>query len=171
LIFGWILERFVAEFMPLLVLASMVGIVDFWRRQDGRRRSTRVLAAAVIGALALFGFVANMGIATTPVVSWTQTQVHNYVGAERIASDLTGHPLSGHVVRGNTFPRSAPMGELFVKGNCDELYISDEALPPGLYLPDTIWLPVEHRPHTPLCSTLIGSGTGSPPHPAARPSQ
>jgi hypothetical protein len=170
MIFGWILERFVAEFMPLLVLASMVGMVDIWRRQDGRRRLTRVLTVAVIGALALFGFVANMGIATTPVVSWTQTQVRNYVGAERIASDLTGHPLSGHVVRGNGFPPTAPMGELFVRGNCDELYISDEALPHGFYLPATIWLPVEHRPHTPLCHALIGAAAGSPRHPDARPS-
>jgi hypothetical protein len=149
----------------------MIGIVDIWRRQDGRQRSTRVVTVAVIGALALFGFVANMGIATTPVVSWTQTQVHNYVAAERVASDLTGHPLSGYVVRGNGFPSTAPMGELFVKGNCDELYISDEALPPGFYLPDTIWLPVEHRPDTPLCTALLGAATGSRRHPAARPSR
>ena len=162
MIFGWVLERFVADFMPLLVLASIIGMVDIWSRLDGRTRVLRVLVPATIGLLALFGFVANIGIAITPDKNWTQAQVDHYVSAERALSDVTGHPLSREVVRGAHFPLRAPMGQLFVMGNCDKLYIADQALPNGFYFPSSIWLPVERAPHTPLCRSLIATATTAP---------
>jgi hypothetical protein len=155
MIFGWILERFVADFMPLLVLASLLGMVDIWQRLDGRRRAARILALVLVGIAALFGFAASLGIAVTPQLGWTQTQVDHYVQAERTLSDLTGHPLGHDVVRGNHFPSSAPMGELFVMDNCKGLYIADKAVPNVFYIPSSIWLPVERAPHTPLCRSLV----------------
>ena len=35
MVFGWMFERFVGDFVPLLVLASMIGMVDVWRRLMG----------------------------------------------------------------------------------------------------------------------------------------
>ncbi len=163
MIFGWVLERFVGDFMPLLILASMIGMVDIWRRLEGRQPTVHFLAPAVVLVVGLFEFVAMMGIAATPVANWTQTQAGNYVHAERTVSDLTGHPLSHDVVRGSGFPAAAPMGELFVMGRCDRLFIAVQAVPKVFYLPPAIWLQVEHAPHTPICHSLLAAATGAPP--------
>ena len=96
MIFGWILERYVADFMPLLVMASVVGMVDIWGRLDGRLRSVRMTASAVISILALFGFVANMGPAISPGGDWTQTQLDHFVQAELLVSNFTGLPGACH---------------------------------------------------------------------------
>jgi hypothetical protein len=156
LIYGTVYERFLADFLPILVLASAIGVVDIYRRLDGRTRVPRVLVPAVVGLLAVFGFVANMGIAITPQSSWTQTQADHYVQAELDLSNLTGHPLAGHVVRGQSLPEHAPIGELFVQGDCEGLYISD-GLGSAFPYPNYIWRPVELAPHVPICRTLLGS--------------
>ncbi len=154
LIYGTIYERFLADFLPLLILSSAIGMVDIWRRLDGRNRSVRRVVPGVIGIVALFGFVANMGIAITPLDSWTQTQSSNYLRVVKAISDVTGHPLSGHLRRGGSLPIDAPIGELFVTGDCQALSISDGDGPAFPY-PHYIWRPVETAPHTPLCRALL----------------
>jgi hypothetical protein len=179
MIFGWVLERYVADIMPLLVLASMIGLVDIWCRLDGRRRTVRIIAPATIGLLAFFGFVANVGMASTPTVDWSRTQLVHYVEAERTAGDITGHPLSRDVDEGTHFPTTGvSMGQLFVMGKCDELYISVQDVPPSHV--DSLrsalaryveihrdWLEVERAPHTPICRSLVPEttrGHGASPH-------
>jgi hypothetical protein len=173
MIFGWVLERYVADVMPLLVLASTIGLVDIWCRLDGRRRTARIIAPAIIGLLAFFGFVANIGIASTPTVDWSRTQLAHYVEAEKTAGDITEHPLSRDVEEGSHFPTTGvPMGQLFVMGNCDELYISDQDVPkPPSHLDSSgsvfvryqeirlDWLEVERAPHTPICRSLVPATT------------
>ncbi len=156
---GWILQRFVGDFLPLLMLAGMIGTVDVWRRLAGRRRRTRLSVVIGIVVLALFGAAANMGLAVTPATDWTQGQLVRYVEAQRAFSDITGHPLSRDVVRGSSYPRPAPMGQLFIEGSCSALYVADQVPPSGLYIPNLIWLPVERAPHTPICDSLLGSAT------------
>jgi hypothetical protein len=160
LIYGTVYERFLADFMPLLVLASTIGVVDVFRRLDRRGRAARNLIVAGIGALALFGFVANTGIAITPQKSWTKAQADHFVEVEKAFSDVTGHPLGHDVVEGRSLPAEAPIGQLFIVGNCQGLYISDgegSAFP----FPALIWRPVELAPHVPLCRALIGGATKS----------
>ena len=66
MVYGWIFERFTADFMPLLVFAAMIGMVDVWRRVGLAPRNTPVLIPVVAGVLAIFGFWANMGYTVTP---------------------------------------------------------------------------------------------------------
>ncbi len=164
MIFGWILERYVADFMPLLVLASMIGMVEVWHRLDGRYRATRVYACVVIAVLALFGLLTNLGLAITPNQNWNRTQLTRYVDAQRMFSDVTGHPLDHYVVVGSNFPSRAPMGTLFVKGQCAELYIADQTPPLGFlhYVPN-FWLLVEQAPRTPICHSLVTQSQPRPP--------
>jgi hypothetical protein len=158
---GWILERFVGDFLPLLMLAGMIGTVDVWRRVADRRRGLRLATLAALALLALFGVAANIGLAVTPTTGWTQGQLVRYVEAQRAFSNITGHPLNRDVVKGLSYPRPAPMGQLFILGPCDALYVADQAPPNGFLLPALIWLPVERAPHTPICHSLFGSATGS----------
>jgi hypothetical protein len=79
MVYGTVYERFLADFIPILVLASTVGLVDLFRRLDRKGRAHRIVVLAAIGVLALFGFVANMGIAITPQKSRTKTQADHSV--------------------------------------------------------------------------------------------
>jgi len=157
LIYGWIFERFLADFMPLLVLAAMIGLVDLWGRMGDVWRRGRVAVVLVTGALALFGFWANMGYAVIPQGYWNRTQTHHYVEFARALSDLTGHPLDSKVVVGNRFPGPVPVGTLFVKGRCAVLYLAFGNVP----LPNFpfAFLPVENAPHTPLCHAFLDAHT------------
>jgi len=124
-IWGYIAPRYLADFIPLLTLASGVAVVDIWRRLDGRGRSTRVGVLAVITVLAVFSVVANLGIAITPNEEFNSAQVLRYVETQKAFSDLTGHPLNSRVTRGASLPAYAPADQLYVIGRCDGLYISN----------------------------------------------
>ncbi len=156
LIFGWILERFLGDFMPLLLLASMIGLVDIWRRLSRSRRSVRILIAALVGMAALFGFVANIGIAVTPQSDWTDAQAVHFVQTQRTISDITGHPLASQVKQGNTLPAQFSTGQVFIVGHCQKLLVSIQSAPPQrIYLTGQFWLTVERAPHTPICNSLL----------------
>jgi hypothetical protein len=125
MLWGYIAPRYLGDFVPFLVLASAVAMADIFRRLEGRKRSVRIGSVAVIAVVALFSIIANIGMAVVPVPSeWDTEQVVNYVQAQKTLSDLTGHPLAGHVVRGNALPPWAPAGELYVVGDCSGMYIS-----------------------------------------------
>ena len=123
LVWGTIVNRFLGDFLPLLILASAVGIVDIWRRLDGRGRQARRAAFAAITAIGCFGLAANLGIAIQAgrVVDGGE-RLRDYVAIQKSVSDFTGHPLT--VIHGSRLPTWAPADELFVVGNCAGLYIS-----------------------------------------------
>ena len=125
ILWGYIAPRYLGDFVPFLVLASAVAMADIFRRLEGRKRSLRLGAIAVITVVALFSITANIGMAVVPDEEWDTTQVLNYVQAQKTVSDFTGHPLESQVVRGDSLPPWGPAGQLYVIGNCSGLYISN----------------------------------------------
>ncbi len=123
LIFGFLDDRFLGDFLPFLVLASSVGMVDVWRRLEGRRPQARRLALGAVAVLGLFGIAVNLAISITPSGWWTPAQTLRFVDFQKSVSDLTGHPLASSVTRVKTLPASAPIDGLFEVGDCDGLYI------------------------------------------------
>ena len=164
LIYGWIVERYEADFLPLLLLAAMIGIVELFRWLPGWSRLARRSAYVSVCVLALFGLWTNLGLAITPNPNWDRTQLTHYVDAQRALSDLTGHPLDHSVVVGDHFPLKAPRGTLFVLGRCTELFIADESLPATDSFPTTIWLPIEQAPRTPICHSLVAQRMSAERH-------
>ena len=125
LLWGYIAPRYLGDFVPFLVLASAVGFADIFRRLEHRERSLRIGVLVVVTVVALFSISANVGMAIVPDEEWNSTQVLNYVQAQKTVSDLTGHPLESHVVRGDALPPWGPAGQLYVVGDCSGLYISN----------------------------------------------
>ena len=123
LVFGWIYDRYLADFLPFLVLGAALGLVDVWRRLDGHSRRLRMLALSAVAALGLYGAVANIGMALTPTDTWSPDQVLHYVQAQKRIGDVTGARLSAE--RGYRLPNWAPPDQLFVMGHCEAVYISD----------------------------------------------
>ena len=159
MVFGWITERFVADFLPLLILSGMIGMIELWRWMQGRSRKVRAAVVAGTMLLAMFGVLANLGYSITPDASWTPTQLTSYLHAQQDLSDITGHPLNHTIVTGDNFPRPAALGTLFIKGNCRELYVALQTVPKVLTpvsIPALAWILVERAPRTPVCRSLLG---------------
>ncbi len=155
LIFGWIYDRYLADFLPFLVLGAAVGLVDAWRRLEGRSRQVRASAVAVVAVLALVSIAINLGIAITPTDTWSQDQLLHYVQFQKRISDVSGHTLTQNLERGYQLPNWAPADRLFVIGDCADLYISDGEGSPVSANGGIGWLLVEHAPEQSLCRTLI----------------
>jgi hypothetical protein len=155
LVFGWIYERYTADFMPLLILGSMIGMIEVWRRADRAPKGIRSLVVGLAGALAMFGVWANLGFALTPTVRWNTTQASHYVEVQKALSDITGHPLNDKIVVGNHFPASVASGTLFVEGHCQALYLATRTLVKSPILVRFWLVQVERAPRTPICHALV----------------
>lgn len=146
LLWGYIAPRYLGDFVPFLVLASAIAMVDIWRRLEGAALKRRIIAGLTIAVVAFYSIVANIGMATTPNEEWTTTQVLNYAQAQKSVSDLTGVSLSGQVHQGTALPAYAPADQYFIIGNCAGLYISngeDYATVPSQQFQRTTWMAVE----------------------------
>ncbi len=142
LVYGWIENRFEADLLPLVIVASALALVDVFRRLEGRTREARIAYTGIIVVVGLFEVIANFGIAVGPQGTWSTEQVFNYVSAQKAVSDLTGHPLASNILRGDSLPGPAPAEILFIAGRCDALYISDG----GGTDPYSTWRPAEYGP-------------------------
>jgi hypothetical protein len=146
LLWGYLAPRYLGDFMPILVLASAIGIADLFRRLEGRQRSIRLGATGIIAVVAVFSIVANIGIAIVPNEEWDTTQLLSYVQAQKTLSDWTGHPLNARVVQAQSLPAWGPAGQLYVIGDCSGLYISNgenySSYPSFQYHRDT-WMTVQ----------------------------
>jgi hypothetical protein len=146
LLWGFIAERYTADFMPFLILAGAIGLVDVWRRLHGRSPGTRGLALGALGLLAGFSIFANIAIAVEPSPQSTEPQLTSYLNLEKT---LTPGALGSSVHRGATLPYWAPKGELYIVGNCSGLYYSTGQTyksVPGQQLMHWTWDPVEQQP-------------------------
>ena len=163
LLFGYIADRYVADFLPFLALASMIGLVDVWRRFEGTGRPARMVGVLAIVALGAFGVWVNVGGALTPSGLWTSAQAAAFVRAQQA---LGGAPP---VRRGDTLPEWAPAGTLFATGSCSGLYVSngfDYSTVPGQQLQHETWIPVEQPTGTVHVLEVTRNGAieaGGPP--------
>jgi hypothetical protein len=146
LVWGFIAERYLADFMPFLIVAGGVGLIDVWRRLEGRPRKARGCALGILSAVAVYCVAVNTAIAVSPTRQFTQAQVQNFVSTQESAS-LTS--LADSVRHGSTLPAWGPSGQLFMVGNCSGLYLASgisETNVPGLLIDHYTWIPVEQDP-------------------------
>jgi hypothetical protein len=139
-LWGYIANRYLAELMPVVIVASIVGLIELWRRLDTKGPRPRRRALVAIALLGVFGIVANLGITSTPQDPFAAggRRIHDYVATQKTISDVTGHPLTRYITRGTQLPKLADADQLYVVGDCDALFISTgEAA--------VTWVPVEVR--------------------------
>ncbi len=160
LFFGFIFDRYSADLLPFLILASAVGLVDICHRISGRRRLVVNAAASLLVVLALFGVAANLGIAASPVPSWTTAQAKNYVTVQR---SLTPGSQSASVIRSGSLPYWAPANHLYAARGCTGLYLSTGYAfwdSPGQQVMHSTWIPVEQAR---AINTTVGLTFNVPP--------
>jgi hypothetical protein len=125
LFYGWIANRYLADFLPFLVLASAIGAITLWYRMEGRSKKARTVVSATVLVLGIFGVFANVALSITPTDSYAPLQASRFLQAQNTLSNLTGHPLAGQIERGNHLPYWAPADSVFIAGNCNALYVSN----------------------------------------------
>jgi len=146
LLWGYISERYLADFIPFFIVAGGVGLIDVWRRFEGRSRKARGSVLGVLTVVAVYCVVANFAIAVSPSKQMTQSQVQDFVSTEESLSITS---LADSVQHGTTLPDWGPYGQLFMVGNCSGLYLASgisEAVVPGLLVDHYNWIPVEQNP-------------------------
>jgi hypothetical protein len=146
LLWGYISERYLADFMPFLIVASGVGLIDMWRRLASRSSRIKTSVLGVLAVVAVYCVVANFAIAVSPSKQMTQSQVQDFVSTEE---SLSITPLAHSVKHVSTLPDWGPDGQLFMVGNCSGLYLASgisETEVPGLLIDHYNWIPVEQNP-------------------------
>ena len=125
--YGFVTNRYLADFLPLLVVAGTTGL--YFLKVRPARRWARVSIAAVLIGLAVFGMWTNMALGllyqrqlgSNVPISVRQQFVSFQQRVDRL---LFGDPPSG-VTAGGQLSLPGPPGSLAIVGNCAGLYQSD----------------------------------------------
>jgi hypothetical protein len=145
-LWGYIADRYMADFMPFLIMAGGIGLVDLWRRFAGRRPRARKYLLGGVGVLAAFSVAANVAPASEPNAQWSTYQFRQYLAAQE---DLSISSVASTIHHGATLPYYAPAGQMFEVGNCSGLYYStgeSYADVPGQQDQHLTWKPVVQSP-------------------------
>jgi hypothetical protein len=146
LLWGYISERYLADFMPFFIVAGGIGLIEIWRRLEGRSPKVRGSVVGIVALVAAYCVAANFAIAVAPNEQMTQSQVQDFVSTEESLS-LTS--LAASVHHATSLPDWAPYGQLDIVGNCSGLYFASgisETNVPGLLIDHYTWIPVEQDP-------------------------
>src|ERR1700722_13333370 len=82
-VWGYISQRYIADFMPFFIIASAVGMIEVWRLLEARSRRARGWALGGLCALATYGVAANVAVAAFPVPQFTQTKLAGYGATQK----------------------------------------------------------------------------------------
>lgn len=133
--FGYIAQRYLTDFFPLLILSGIVGLHIILRWSASSTTSIRKVQWAwrILGAALLFSVVINVALAidyhwTTPWVR--EDQVAQLVETQyRVQREIPGG-TAPYVERGRHLPwPPLPRGTTFVVGDCDGVYWSQGIVP------------------------------------------
>ena len=145
-LWGYISQRYLADLMPLVIVAAAVGLIDVWRRLyhlPRRSRRARGWFLGLISAVAVYCVVASVAVSLWPVSTFTEPQAVQFVKAEKA---LSFDSLAPTVQHGTHLPYWAPAGQLFIAGDCSGLYLSTGNTMkdvPGQQIQHLTWIPVQ----------------------------
>jgi hypothetical protein len=146
LLWGYIANRYLADFMPLVIVASAVGMIDVTRRLEGRSRAVRRWIFSGFAAMTALFVLVNVAVAFTPNSAWSKGQLTNFIKDQKV---LSVTPLSSKVTVTRHLPTFAPAGEMFATPSCSGLYRSNGenfSDVPGQQLEHMAMSPVEQTP-------------------------
>lgn len=137
---AYVTTRYLADFLPFLLLSALIGLQVLLRalvpeRGGGRGRARRaLLAGAVVLVLAGVAVNGSAGLVTQRLLSAETAEADRaaFVETQDRIDELLGRGAGG-IASGAELPAPATPGDLFVLGDCDGLYVA------GAFE----WLPVE----------------------------
>jgi len=128
---AFIAERYLSDFVPLLVLLAIPGLhaTIEWITSGSARRAVKRVVVVGLAALALISVWANVGLAILYQRTLAPTEVNDWRIADFVRFQMAIHDhvpggAAPYVRRGDVLPPAGPLGTLFVLGDCRELYWS-----------------------------------------------
>ena len=138
---AYVTTRYLADFVPLLLLGALIGTHALLPRVAALRRGPRLAWAAGATTLVLAGIVVNgsAGLVTQRLLAATTPEADraSFVLFQDRVDRALGRSPHG-VGRGAALPAVGVPGDLFVLGDCDGLYVSGHRE----------WIPVERTPRS-----------------------
>ena len=129
LAYAFIAERYLADWMPLLILAGLAGLAVVIHRSRSMTRHTRRALIVGGGALAVLGVLTNLALSiltqrelTTQIPMAARAGFVNF--QSRIDEQLFGNPPP-NVSDGEHLPGVKPAGSLAIIGDCTAMYQSN----------------------------------------------
>jgi hypothetical protein len=124
LVGAYISHRYTSEFVPFLLAAGAVGVVDLAQRLRGWSRDNRTIAMIAVGALAVFGVLANLAVAVqTQALANPGTVLADHVQRQERFSPLLGGDLDDEVTASVDLPEEASADEVVIVGECQAVYV------------------------------------------------
>lgn len=138
--YGYVAYRYTTEFVPALVVFGTVGLWGVVARLVARcsgssRRLTRAVTApvvAVMAALTAFAIAANLSVGyAAAATTYRGPPLSRYVALQNRLSGGAGSAFSRLIVHSTALPSRGSTDQLFITGNCDELFLNtgDETQP------------------------------------------
>lgn len=145
LVWGYIAYRYTCDLLPLLIVAGAVGLIDVFRRLEGRRARERSWAIGAVCVLAAWCVAVNLAITATPSTWFNPVQLNRFVVQQ---ANISPSALAGNTVVGGhrPLPYYGPAGQMWIAGSCDALYRStgdSYQNSPGQQIEHATWAPVE----------------------------
>jgi hypothetical protein len=126
---AYIAERYLADWMPLLVVAGLAGLVVVVQRTGSMRRWARRTVTIALCVLAVFGVLANLSLSLVyqrelnPFYPPAPARAQFISLQERVDQALFGKPRGVSIVA--QLPPVEPAGSVVILGNCAAMYQSD----------------------------------------------
>jgi len=125
LCYGYMANRYLADFMPLLLAAGSIGLVKVCALLERAPRARRMQFAAALVGLAAWGGMANGAAAlTTMNLIAGGNGLRDYVGSQVSWAENTPATLGSLVRQSYDLPAAALADTLQVIGDCDALLIA-----------------------------------------------
>lgn len=139
--FGYVAHRYLADVMPLLVVAAALGVQWLVPRIEPVRW-VRIAGVAMAMLLTAASVWVNAGLATVYQRQYAPNVAPDLVAGLVRARLAVGDPP--RVVQGDSLPATAATGDLAVVGDCEALYLWFG--PDFGFLRPDAWIPVERTP-------------------------
>ncbi len=121
---AYISPRYVVEFMPVLVLAGAIGLLDLTKRISSWKKNRYRVAMAVMAALAVFGAIANTAVSAIAARdNYGGPTLASWIATQEAVSNFTGHGLKAYVEKGTTLTPPAASDHIRVIGVCQAVYV------------------------------------------------
>ena len=118
--YGYVAHRYLSEFLPAMVLGSIIGVVDISGRLSRRSSTAKRVAVGAMTLLAAYGGFVNAAVSLTSARTLFQgAPLETYVDWQL----RFGHTGS-LIVQSDTLPADGPADQLMIVGDCNELYLA-----------------------------------------------
>lgn len=137
--YGYIAYRYTSEFVPALVLGTIITLWAYLARWAARSVLTAVLVVAVLAAGTAWSVATHISVGLyTSATTYRGAPLERYLEWQQDISGGEGSALSQLISHSPTLPRGGVTDQLHIRGACDGLYLNtgDEHEP---------WLLVQER--------------------------